>query len=403
MNRLDELIKEMCPNGVEYRRAEAVIESITTGLNPRKNFSLNTIGDSFPYITGKDIYDNKVIVSEKTDLISKDVVELINKRAKLQNDIILFASTGTGTVGRMAYVEKYDSSWNVSESLYVIKPNNQYILTKYLMYSLMTTYSRTQYEPKISKGSVPHLKIVDLKKVIIPIPPLEIQEKIVKILDKFTNYVTELQAELQARMQQYEHYREQLTQIGKIKLLDDIAYYPKERIGADLLDEDHYVGVENLLQNKMGKSSSKCVPVNGKVAGYKKDDILVGNIRPYLKKIWHANNDGGTNGDVIVLRAKNSSDIFPRYLYHVLASDRFFQYNMNNAKGAKMPRGDKQAVLKFDVYVPAYNEQKRIAGLLDKFDSLCSDIITGLPAEIEARQKQYEYYRDKLLTFKELS
>lgn len=128
---------------------------------------------------------------------------------------------------------------------------------------------------------------------------------------------------------------------------------------------------------------------------------MIGNIRPYLKKIWFANNDGGTNGDVLDIRVNDYSVLYPRYLYYVLSSDKFFNYDMQNAKGAKMPRGSKYAVMNYTIPVPPLEEQERIVSILDRFDKLCNDISEGLPAEIEARQKQYEYYRDKLLNFKE--
>ncbi len=86
-------------------------------------------------------------------------------------------------------------------------------------------------------------------------------------------------------------------------------------------------------------------------------------------------------------------------MYYILSSDQFFAYDVQNSKGAKMPRGDKSAIMKFPIPVPPLEHQARIVAILDRFDALCNDISTGLPAEIEARRKQYEYYRDKLLTF----
>jgi type I restriction enzyme S subunit len=88
-------------------------------------------------------------------------------------------------------------------------------------------------------------------------------------------------------------------------------------------------------------------------------------------------------------------------LYYILSSEEFFIYDNNNAKGAKMPRGNKTAIMEYSFYVPSLEEQERIVTILDKYDALCNDLSSGLPAEIKARQKQYEYYRDKLLTFKE--
>ncbi len=166
------------------------------------------------------------------------------------------------------------------------------------------------------------------------------------------------------------------------------------------MSSENYVGVDNLLQNRMGKVDSDCVPTNGKWVKYNVADILIGNIRPYLKKIWLADNVGGTNGDVLVIRSdKTICD--SRFLYFVLSSDGFFNYDNSRAKGAKMPRGNKEAVMQYQFTLPSLAEQERIVSILDRFDALCNDLSIGLPAEIEARQKQYEYYRDKLLTFKE--
>lgn len=148
----------------------------------------------------------------------------------------------------------------------------------------------------------------------------------------------------------------------------------------------------------MGKVNSDCVPDNGKWVKYDIADILIGNIRPYLKKIWLADNVGGTNGDVLVIRSDRTI-CNSRFLYYVLSSDSFFNYDNSHAKGAKMPRGNKEAVMQYQFTLPSIAEQERIVAILDRFDALCNDITAGLPAEIEARQKQYDFYRDKLLKF----
>lgn len=184
--------------------------------------------------------------------------------------------------------------------------------------------------------------------------------------------------------------------------LGEVADYVKERIDATEIDEFTYVGVDNLLQNRAGKTVSDHVPSEGKVINYQTNDILIGNIRPYLKKIWIADNNGGTNGDVLTIRVADKEIIQPEFLYHVLSSDDFFTYDMNNAKGAKMPRGDKEAILRYKFNLTSTDIQSKAVAILDRFDAICNDISSGLPAEIEARQKQYEYYRDKLLSFKEI-
>ena len=189
--------------------------------------------------------------------------------------------------------------------------------------------------------------------------------------------------------------------MGKWLILNEICYYSNTRIDAEELNEENYVGVDNLLQNKQGKTNSNCVPEKGKLCEFLKDDILIGNIRPYLKKIWKADITGGTNGDVLVIRINEDykDKLTAGFLYYLLASDEFFAYNTQYSKGAKMPRGSKLAVMKYKVVIPPLEEQNRIVEILDKFDKLVNDISEGLPAEIKMRRQQYEYYRNRLLTF----
>ena len=186
------------------------------------------------------------------------------------------------------------------------------------------------------------------------------------------------------------------------KTLGEIATYSKERIEASELNKENYIGVDNLLQDKRGKTESNFVPTEGRFTKYNPGNILIGNIRPYLRKIWFADNYGGTNGDVLVINLKKEKYICSKFLYYVLSSEEFFYYNIKNSRGAKMPRGNKTMIMKYKIPIPPLAEQERIVSILDKFDALVNDISIGLPAEIEARQKQYEYYREKLLTFKEL-
>jgi type I restriction enzyme S subunit len=173
------------------------------------------------------------------------------------------------------------------------------------------------------------------------------------------------------------------------------------RISADKLNSNNYVGVDNLLPERQGKTVSSYTPESGSFTGFSAGDVLIGNIRPYLKKIWLADKDGGTNGDVLAVHIIDDR-ILPRFLYQLLASDDFFTYNMQHSKGAKMPRGSKDAIMRYEIPIPPLEEQARIVDILDRFDALTNDITSGLPAEIAARKKQYEYYRDRLLRFEEV-
>lgn len=294
----------------------------------------------------------------------------------------------------------YDKPFSHKNEMWSYHSKNKNINIKFVYYFLKI--NEPYFQNLGSRMQMPQISIPDTDKFCIPIPPLDIQSEIVRILDNFTELTAELTAELHARKKQYTYYRDKLLTFeeGQVewKALGEVGEYSKNRISAKHLDDTNYVGVDNLLQNQAGKTNSSYVPLEGNLTKYFENDILIGNIRPYLKKIWQADRVGGTNGDVLVIHPL-SKMINSRYLYQVLADNKFFDYNMQHAKGAKMPRGNKETILKYQIPIPTLEEQARIVSILDKFDALINSITEGLPREIELRQKQYEYYRNLLLTF----
>ena len=181
--------------------------------------------------------------------------------------------------------------------------------------------------------------------------------------------------------------------------LEEIAHYAKTRIDCKTINEDNYVGVENLLQNKAGKTKATSVPTTGMVIAYQKNDILIGNIRPYLRKVWLADCEGGTNGDVLTVQIEDTEKVLPQFLYYVLSSEKFFLYDIQNSKGAKMPRGSKDAVMKFEVPLPHLDVQREIVRMLDSYTESVVELQRQLTAELTARKTQYGYYRNKFLDF----
>ncbi len=179
--------------------------------------------------------------------------------------------------------------------------------------------------------------------------------------------------------------------------LGDIADFVTERIETNSLDTNRYVGVENLIANCGGVRPATSLP-EGRAIAFRRGDVLIGNIRPYLKKAWLADRNGGTNGDVLTLRAKGPERILPSFLYYALSSDAFFHYLNSNARGAKMPRGDKWSVLQYRVPLPPLSEQARIVRILDTFREQETALEQELEAELKARTEQYHYYRERLLT-----
>jgi type I restriction enzyme S subunit len=149
--------------------------------------------------------------------------------------------------------------------------------------------------------------------------------------------------------------------------LTDICFYSKEKVDVSGLTLESYISTENMLSNKNGVSIASSLPKTVQTQRYKEKDVLVSNIRPYFKKIWLADKNGGCSNDVLVFRAKDGVD--PKYLYYVLANDTFFEYSMATAKGTKMPRGDKKALMKYEVPNYKLEDQEKIAALLSSLDS----------------------------------
>ncbi len=361
------------------------------------------LGDVTSVLRGKRLTKNLLSAEEKFPVFHGGLEPLgyYNKSNRPANTVMIInVGASAGTVGYSTV-----DFWS-SDGCFCLE-HNELLNNRFLYFALIGYQSLLK--SKVRVAGIPTLDAIVVNKLLIPIPcpenpekSLAIQSEIVRILDKFTALTAELTAELTARKKQYNYYRDQLLSFDENevewKALGEIAAYSKSRISFDKLDENNYVGVDNLLQNRAGKMQSNYVPTSGNLTEFREGDILIGNIRPYLKKIWQADSTGGTNGDVLVIRSCHES-ILPRYLYQILADENFFEYNMQHAKGAKMPRGNKDAIMKYRLPIPSLNEQTRIVSVLDKFDTLTNSISEGLPREIELRQKQYEYYRDLLFSF----
>ena len=364
-NYIDRLVAELCPDGVEYRPLGEIVK-----IKNGKGYKDFLPGNIPVYGSGG------VMTYVDTFAYDKPTVLIPRK----------------GSLGNLFYLE--EPFWNV-DTIFYTEIDESCVIPKYLFYVLKSA----ELEKLNTAGGVPSLTQKVLNKVLIPVPPLEIQEAIVEILDKFTNLEAELEAELEARTLQYEYYRDSLFEALDCPRvpLDSFTQYSKDRKKDDST-VSVYVGVENLKSDFQG-----CAPTESTNPGvvFQKGDILLGNIRPYLKKMWRADSDGVASPDVLVIKICDefSEKISSRYLYHLLASNEFVGYNVAHSRGGKMPRGNKTKILEFEAPIPSLEEQQRIVDILDRFDALTTSLSEGLPAELAARRSQYEYYRDRLLTF----
>ena len=148
--------------------------------------------------------------------------------------------------------------------------------------------------------------------------------------------------------------------------LSEICEYAKGKVELSELTEKNYISTENMLPNKAGITIASSLPSTAQTQRYQKNDVLVSNIRPYFKKVWLATHDGGCSNDILVFKA--NGEISSEYLYYVLSTDEFFEYSMSTSKGTKMPRGDKKAIMEYEIFNHDIDTQKKIASLLKSLD-----------------------------------
>ncbi|MDN5423044.1 MAG: restriction endonuclease subunit S, partial [Chryseobacterium sp.] len=251
-------------------------------------------------------------------------------------------------------------------------------------------------------------------KFMIPIPPLAVQEEIVKILDKFTQLEAELEAELEARTRQYEYYRNQLLAFEdkevEWKTLGEVGEFIR---GSGLQKTDftesgvgciHYGQIYTFYGTYATKTKSfVSEELAKKLRKAKKGDLIIAgvseNIEDVCKSVvWLGEEDICISGDSSAFRHNQNS----KFIGYLLQTSRFSDFKKKFAQGAKVTRLRSGSLPTFKIPIPPIEEQERIVKILDQFDALVNDISVGLPAEIKARREQYEYYRGKLLTFKPL-
>ena len=170
--------------------------------------------------------------------------------------------------------------------------------------------------------------------------------------------------------------------------LREIANYVNEKIDIKAFDTSLYISTDSMLKDKGGIGTPESIPESGKVTKYQHNDILVSNIRPYFKKIWFSNREGGCSNDVLVFRANDNID--STFLYYVLSDDSFFDHMMSSANGTKMPRGNRKLIPSFEIPLPPLSTQHRIASILSRYDSLIENYQKQIKLLEEAAQRLYK-------------
>lgn len=387
MNKIEILLKELCPNGVEWKEVGDVTQ-IKKGKQLNK--SLLTDDGTYP------AYNGGQFESGRTDRYNVD-----------ENTTII--SQGGASAG---FVNFITTKFWANAHCYFLLPDKKIINNKYL-YHFIKMKQNNLMESQYGSG-IPALKVDSISKIKIPIPPFEIQEEIVKILDKFTDYVTELTTELTLRQKQYNYYRDKLLSFEnevQIKKLSELATI-KARIGWQGLTKKEYLktgkyylvtgtdfikGTVNFSTCHFVEEERYLQDINIQL---KNEDVLVTKDGTLGKVAYITNLPGPTtlNSGVFVVR-KNSDEILSRYLYHYLNSPYLMKFAQSRLTGGTIKHLNQNVIVDFPIPIPDLEKQKEIIYILDSFNSIVNSLEKGLPKEIELRQKQYEYYRDKLLTF----
>lgn len=406
MSRLDELIAEMCPDGVEYKTLGEVATISRGGNFQKKDYVENGV----PCIHYGQIYTRYGLFVDETISFISDEKAKKQKFAKPNDVIMAVTSENVDDVcTSIAWLGNEDVA--VSGHTAII---HHTLDPKFMVYFLRSEHFYKQKLKLVHGTKVIEVTPDHLARVVLPVPPLEVQREIVRILDDFTEATDELTAkltaELTARKKQYEYYRNELLSRTDNKVsLSDIelkhcsgatpkkgnkAFYEKGNVPwlrtQEVVFNEIYETECSITEYAVEKTGTKWIPSNCVIVAI--SGASAG--RCAINKIPLTTNQHCLNIEIDKKKA------LYKYVFYCVSNQ--FDELVEKREGA---RGDLNAsrILGLKIPLPSLSEQKKIVDVLDKLNNLTNDISSGLPAEIAARQKQYEYYRDKLLSFKELN
>lgn len=385
MSRLEEMIQKLCPDGVGYKKLGKIAEVGTGSSNG------NEAADDGMY----PFFIRSQTIKFKNDFEYDDEAIII---------------PGEGGIGEIFHY--VDGKYALHQRVYRIHFTTDEVKTKFAYY-----YMQAYFKPFIMKravsATVTSIRKPMIEEFAVPIPPLPVQVEIVRILDHFAQLASELASELAARKSQYQYYRDNLMQNvrgEKIRIIDMLAQPVTDgphttpafvEAGVPFISVDAVWDGKIHFENMRGYITEEFDLECCKKYKPQKHDVYMVKSGSTTGKVAYVDTDMRFNiwSPLAAMRVndKNSS----RYLYHLLQTKSIQEQVKAKSSRGSQPNLSMRVLEQFQVKVPPLPEQKRIADILDRFDTLCHDQTVGLPAEIEARRRQYEYYRDKLLTFKE--
>ncbi|MDG6262737.1 restriction endonuclease subunit S [Glaesserella parasuis] len=324
--------------------------------------------------------------------------------------------------------EYYDKVFSHKNEMWSYYSQNERISTKYIYYFLKQ--NEAYFQNIGSKMQMPQIAIPDTDKFLVPIPPLDVQQEIVRILDAFTSLTAELTAELTSRQKQYQYFRDKLLNFDDISDRGDEtnpitkALWHNKKVVFKTLGEVTTISigltytpayVEKGIKFISAQNTSKDYLdlSNVKYISEEEFENSTDNAKPQRDDILFTRVGSNIGHPVIVetdeklcifvslgfLRVKDNNFLFNRYLKHWMSTDLFWKQVEKNVHGSAKINLNTGWLKDFKIPIPPFEEQQRIVAILDKFETLTNSIVDGLPKEIELRRKQYEYYREKLLSF----
>lgn len=380
MNKIEQMLQELCPNGVEYKKLSEVV-MLYTGATPNTSIKEYWENGTIPWMSSGEV--NNKIITKTEKFITQQGYDSCSTTF-VPPETVVIALAGQGKTRGLVALTKIKLCTN--QSLCSIVPSDK-LLSSYLYHYLSSRY---QHLRKISSGDGTRggLNLKMINNYEVPVPPLPIQKEIVRILDHFTELTAELQEELQARQKQYEYYRNKLLTFKndknvrwmKISEICDIINAPKKIPKSHYQKTGLYPIIDQGQKYIIGFTNEASALVQaGKY-------VLFGDHTREIKYIDFPFAQGADGLKII----KPKECINVRFLYHIMLSLKIPNRGYNRHWTVVSPLA---------VPVPSLFEQERIVSILDKFEVLVNDLFQGLPAEIAAIQEQYEYYRNKLLTF----
>ena len=407
MSKIDELIQQYCPDGVEYKKI-GNLATFRRGSFPQP-YGRSEWYDgegAMPFVQVADIADNMKLVANTKRKISL-VAQPLSVFAP-QGSIIISLQ---GSIGRIA-VTQYDAYIDRTVAIfYNLQP---IIEKKYFVYQLQRIFD---IKEKTARGStIKTITKEEFTEFEIPVPPMEVQREIVHILDSFTFYTSELSAELSARREQFQCYLDKLLSVDKqkkkelVKISDlGVMTRGKRFVKADAVEKGvpciHYgeLYTHYGVWAKETKSQIRNEIASGLRFAAKNDVVIVGageNDWDIGVGVAWLGDYGVAIHDACYYLRHNQN---PKYISYCLRTTSYHQQIKKYVSTGKICAISSEGIGKAIIYLPSIEEQNRIVELLDRFYVIINDITEGLPAEIDARQKQYEYYRDKLLHFKRIN